>query len=269
MNFRYSFHFGLCEVFLLNIDFQVAEVVDPSEDVWGGSSSLACEALLLHSRSLVFTTSPEISTKYDKYPRFSDVQVLWISKDGIQKILNPYGAENLHKKDGIHYDYIWIIVLLVITIWMCTCTQCIIFCATSPTSEVAFLTLTQLFNVSDHIHCFCIYWMIVDGCEVILSSLPKLFPSSKSWFTITFTLNFSRVLASVNLFKSYNKLNQNPQPWTSSQQNTNSSIFEQQLWQECSENANFDFEELPRRLSHMITKGATQRARRVLARWSH
>ena len=118
-------------------------------------------------------TAPEISTKYDKYPRFSDVQVLWISKDGIQKILNPYGAENLHKKDWIHYDHIWIIVLLVITIWMCTCTQCIIFCATSLTSEMAFLTLTRLFNVSDHIHFFCIYWMIVDGIWRLWSNSVK------------------------------------------------------------------------------------------------
>lgn len=51
---------------------------------------------------------------------------------------------------GNMYDTLWfnntainsicIIVLLVINIWMWTCTQCIIFWVTSPTSEVACLT---------------------------------------------------------------------------------------------------------------------------------
>ena len=80
-------------------------------DVWGGSGSLACEALLLHTRILVTFNSTgnfhQICLKYHRF--FSDVQVLcWISKDGIQKILNPYGAENLHKKDGL-WKYVWYI----------------------------------------------------------------------------------------------------------------------------------------------------------------
>ena len=82
-------------------------------DVWGGSGPLACEALLLHTWILVTFNSTgkfhQICLKYRRF--FSDVQVLcWISKDGIQKILNPYGAENLHKKDGL-WKYAWYIMI--------------------------------------------------------------------------------------------------------------------------------------------------------------
>ena len=89
---------------------------------------------------------------------------------------------------------------------------------------------------------------------------------------------YSQFLKSSCKFKIFSRAttnwrtNINNQPWTTLNKVLTAAPFhEQKLRQECSENANFDFEELPRRLSDMtsITKAATQRARRDLARWSH
>ena len=184
---------------------------------------------------------------------------------------------------------ICIIVLLVINIWMWTCTQCIIFWVTSPTSEVACLTWFDDVSASHGSLRVCSYSVFyffklffasieLNNCWRLWSNSVKSTQaffnvSSRSWLTITFT----QFLKSSCKFKIFSRVttnwrtNINNQPWTLNKVLTAAPFHEQKLRQECSENANFDFEELPRRLSDMTssTKAATQRARRGLARWSH
>ena len=193
------------------MDFQLPFPIWNSGFCEGGSGSLACEALLLHTWILVTFNTGNLHRICLTYPRFflmckfsAEFPRMGFRKSWILMELKTCTRRTAY---GNMYDTLWfhntaikslcIIVLLVINIWMWTCTQCIIFCrVTSPASEVACLTWFDDVFASPGYLRVCSYSVFkksyflyrLNDCWRLWSNSAKstqafLNVSSRSWFT--------------------------------------------------------------------------------------